>query len=74
MVVLPFSRRSIDPLLTNVPGLGPTKISVQRGKDASILEKAYLQEGSLEKNNCFLVGGDWNMTCICPYIGNNHPN
>ena len=21
-----------------------------------------------------LVGGDWNMTCIFPYIGNNHPN
>ena len=22
----------------------------------------------------FLVGGDWNMTFILPYIGNNHPN
>ena len=21
-----------------------------------------------------LVGGDWNMTLIFPYIGNNHPN
>ena len=21
-----------------------------------------------------LVGGDWNMTCIFPYIGNSHPN
>ena len=21
-----------------------------------------------------LVGGDWNMTCIFPYIGTNHPN
>ena len=21
-----------------------------------------------------LIGGDWNMTFICPYIGNNHPN
>ena len=22
----------------------------------------------------YLVGGDWNMTFIFPYIGNNHPN
>ena len=22
----------------------------------------------------FLVGGDWNMTFIFPYTGNNHPN
>ena len=22
----------------------------------------------------FLVGGDWNMTFIFPYVGNNHPN
>ena len=21
----------------------------------------------------YLVGGDWNMTFILPYIGNNHP-
>ena len=22
----------------------------------------------------FLGGGDWNMTFIFPYLGNNHPN
>ena len=25
-------------------------------------------------SNTSLVGGDWNINCIFPYIGNNHPN
>ena len=25
-------------------------------------------------SHIYLVGGDWNMTFLCPYIGNNHPN
>ena len=32
--------------------------------------------GRFALQNCIkrLVGGDWNMTCIFPYIGTNHPN
>ena len=28
----------------------------------------------MANDGSYLVGGDWNMTLIFPYIGNNHPN
>ena len=42
-----------------------------RGKPRKIQRKMVI----LPRNHRdLLVGGDWNMTCIFPYIGNNHPN
>ena len=31
-------------------------------------------DGWILISTLYLVGGDWNMTFIFPYIGNNHPN
>ena len=36
--------------------------------------KSGWQLGSHGLVSLYLVGGDWNMTLIFPYIGNNHPN
>ena len=38
------------------------------------MDSIYAQWCSMIKHDHHLVGGDWNMDLIFPYIGNNHPS
>ena len=58
---------------------GPTDIGwlasgglLQPKLPASSLEET--QEGPRSERSADLVGGDWNMTSIFPYVGNNNSN
>ena len=70
-------RRALVPLSRRARGavgaaVGPTTFSAAAAASRPGLIELIKSSWSYVKWD--LVGGDWNMTFIFPYIGNSHPN